>query len=89
VIFFYVTPKPTLKFPQFHDSGLKLLVETLDQNITVLHGKIETLSVRTSLIETKLSAIDNLQPQLAFIATLDISKIDKILDLLQNIDLKT
>jgi hypothetical protein len=82
-------PKPTLKFPQFQDSGLKLLVETLDQNIKILHDKIETLSVRTSLIETKLSAIDKLQPQLASIATLDISKIDKILDLLQNIDLKT
>jgi hypothetical protein len=82
-------PKPTIRFPQFHDSGLKSLVEILDQNIRILHDKIENLSVRTSLIETKLSVIDKLQPQLASIATLDISKIDKILDLLQNIDLKT
>jgi hypothetical protein len=82
-------PKPTNKFPQFHDSGLKLLVETLDQNIRILHDKIENLSVRISLIETKLSTIDKLQTQLATIATLDISKIDKVLDLLQNIDLKT
>ena len=65
------------------------MVETLDQNIRILHDKIENLSVRISLIETKLSIIDNLQTQLATIATLDISKIDKILDLLQNIDLKT
>jgi prefoldin subunit 5 len=65
------------------------LVETLDQNIRILQDKIENLSVRTSLIENKLSTIDKLQNQLATIATLDISKIDRILDILQNIDLKT
>jgi hypothetical protein len=82
-------PKPTIKFPQFHDSGLKLLVETLDQNIKILHDKIENLSVRTSLIENRLSNFDKLQTQFASLANLDISKIDKILELIQNIDLKT
>jgi hypothetical protein len=82
-------PKPTIRFPQFHDSGLKLLIETLDQNVRILQDKIENLSVRTSLIENKLSNIDKLQTQLAKVATLDISKIDKVLELVQNIDLKT
>jgi hypothetical protein len=65
------------------------LIETLDQNVRILQDKIENLSVRTSLIENKLSNIDKLQTQLAKVATLDISKIDKVLELVQNIDLKT
>ena len=65
------------------------MIETLDQNVRILQDKIENLSVRTSLIENKLSNIDKLQTQLAKVATLDISKIDKVLELVQNIDLKT
>jgi len=82
-------PKPTIKFPQFHDSGLKLLVETLDQNTKILQDKIDNLSVRTSLMESKLSSLDKLQTQFVSLANLDISKIDKILEIIQNIDLKT
>jgi len=85
-------PKPT-KIPQFHDSGLKNIVSSVEQTLINVDQQVNDIKLSINSLRNRLQ---NIEDKLGFVTTLeqslsqiDMSKIDQILVHTQSIDLKT